>query len=1048
MPEPRATAEAGRAQGVRHLGQTAGVTRSSSRPPGVRRALVAAVAVLLSAAVLAPVTSAGAAPAGLVRLHGSVVTVPAGSTVLGPADGAAHLTVDVALRPRDPAALAAFVTAVSTPGDPRYHHYLAPGAFGGAFGPTAATVAAARRWLAGTGLAVGATSSDGLLTPVSGTTAQVEAAFGVPLVQARLASGRTARVATADPQVPAALADQVTGVVGLGDQAVATPQLVKDAPRDMVGEATPSPHSSAGPQACSAISSFQGAWTATQLARTYGLSSLYGAGRTGAGQTVGIFELEPFTPSDIQAYQACYGTSVPVSTTLVDGGATGFQEGEAALDIEVVAGLAPGASIRVYSGPNDNGNGPIDTYARMVADDSAKVLSTSWGECEAMMDPSTQAAESTQFAKAAAQGQSVLAASGDTGSSDCWTRIQPDTSLAVDDPADQPDVTGVGGTSLTAAAADAPTEQVWDDPGGQPPSGGGGGNSSDFTAPAYQQVAAVRSADTSSTCGASHDQQCRQVPDVAASADPLHGDIVFWSGTWWVFGGTSQASPLWAALVADTNQGCASPAGQLGPALYGSGATPSFNDVTTGTNALFGGSAYTARAGYDLASGWGSPRAAQLLGLLSGAAAGCPTVTSVSPASGVAVGGTTVTLTGSGFGTGTPVVHFGAAAATVVASTPTSVTVTAPDATFGGTVGVTVTTTGTAGGTSPVTASSRFTYTSPQVTAVVAARGPTSGGSRVTVEGTGFTGATAVTFGTTPATSVHVTSATSLSAVVPAGPPGGGAVAVHVTVPLVGTSPAAPGSTYTYALPGYLLAASDGGVFTYGAAGYHGSGAGQATAPIVGTAMAPGDTGYWMAGSAGQVLAFGTAGWFGSAQGTSLNHPVVGMAPTPDGQGYWLVASDGGVFSYGDAAFYGSTGDIVLNRPIVGMASTPDGRGYWLVASDGGIFAFGDAAFHGSAGNLVLNRPVVGMAATPDGGGYWLVATDGGVFAYGDAAFEGSAGNLVLNRPVVGMTVDLTGDGYWLVASDGGIFAYGTARFEGSAGNLVLNEPVVGMAAT
>ena len=1024
------------------------------RPSGpFRRALVAAGTLLIVATALTPAVDAAAAPAPMVRLAGTVVTVPSGSTVLGPADGAARLTVEVALRPRDPAALAAFVTAVSTPGNPKYHQYLAAGQFGTVFGPTPATIAATRRWLAGTGLTVGATSEDGMITPASGTTTQVEAAFAVPLVQARLSSGRTARLATKDPLVPSSLAAQVTGVLGLGDQATATPQIVGQVPRaPSPGGPSVSPRSQVGPQACSAISGFQSGWTATELAQTYGLSSLYANGRVGAGQTVGIFELEPFTASDIQAYQACYGTNVPVTTIPVDGGATGGQAGEAALDIEVIAGLAPGASIRVYSGPNGNGNGPIDTYMAMVTQDVAKVLSTSCGECEAMMDPAYQSEESTLFAEAASQGQSILAASGDTGSSDCWTYIAPDTQLAVDDPADQPDVTGVGGTSLTSASPGAPTETVWDDPSGEPPSGGGGGNSSDFVAPPYQLVASAQSADTSYTCGSSQTQQCREVPDVSASADPAHGDIVFWSGTWWTFGGTSQASPLWAALVTDTNQGCTSPAGQLGPALYSSGAASSFNDITSGTNALFGGTAYTARAGYDLASGWGSPRAAQLLGLLSGSAAGCPTVTSVSPSSGKAFGGTTVTISGTGIGTGTPVVHFGHTAATVVASTPTSVTVKTPDVTYGGTVGVTVTTTGTAAGTSPVVSASRFTFTSPQVTSVAAAKGPTAGGGTVTVEGTGFTGvtgATGVTFGSVSATSYRVISSTTLTAVVPPGPSGGGSVTVHVTVPLFGTSPAGPASAYDYALPGYLMAASDGGVFTYGAAAFYGSAAGRAlSGPVVGTAMAPGDTGYWMVGADGQVLAFGSAVWAGSAAGTFLSHPIVGMAATPDGQGYWLGAADGGGFTYGDAAFYGSMGGRPLDEPVVGMAATPDGKGYWLVASDGGIFSYGDAVFHGSAGNLVLNRPVVGMATTTDGDGYWLVASDGGIFSYGDAAFHGSAGNLVLNKPVVGMSVDLTGDGYWLVASDGGIFSYGTARFYGSAGNLTLNEPVVGMAAT
>ncbi|MGQ0520892.1 MAG: DUF7948 domain-containing protein [Actinomycetota bacterium] len=166
------------------------------------------------------------------------------------------------------------------------------------------------------------------------------------------------------------------------------------------------------------------------------------------------------------------------------------------------------------------------------------------------------------------------------------------------------------------------------------------------------------------------------------------------------------------------------------------------------------------------------------------------------------------------------------------------------------------------------------------------------------------------------------------------------------------------------------------------------------------------DKGYWTVASDGGIFAFGGAQFHGSTGAIRLNQPVVGMAATPSGRGYWLVASDGGIFAFGDAAFRGSTGGVRLNRPVVGMAATRTGKGYALVASDGGIFAFGDAQFHGSTGALRLNQPVVGMAATPSLGafnGYWLVAADGGIFAFGDASFHGSTGAIRLNRPMVGM---------------------------------------------
>ena len=256
------------------------------------------------------------------------------------------------------------------------------------------------------------------------------------------------------------------------------------------------------------------------------------------------------------------------------------------------------------------------------------------------------------------------------------------------------------------------------------------------------------------------------------------------------------------------------------------------------------------------------------------------------------------------------------------------------------------------------------------------------------------------------------------------------------------STPATPTAS---AASGYWLVGTDGGVFNFGDAQFHGSaGSLHLNAPIVGMATTPDGSGYWLVASDGGVFTYGDAVFHGSTGGLHLNAPIVGMATTPDGGGYWLVASDGGIFTYGDAVFHGSTGGLHLNKPVVGMAAAPGG-GYWLVASDGGVFTYGDAVFHGSTGGLHLNAPIVGVAATPDGGGYWLVASDGGIFTNGDAVFHGSTGGLHLNKPVVGMAA-APGGGYWLVASDGGIFSYGDAVFHGSTGGLHLNAPVVAAA--
>jgi hypothetical protein len=248
-------------------------------------------------------------------------------------------------------------------------------------------------------------------------------------------------------------------------------------------------------------------------------------------------------------------------------------------------------------------------------------------------------------------------------------------------------------------------------------------------------------------------------------------------------------------------------------------------------------------------------------------------------------------------------------------------------------------------------------------------------------------------------------------------------------------------------VPGYWEVASDGGVFSFGNAGFFGSTGGlRLNRPVDGIGATPDSRGYWLVASDGGVFNFGDAVFSGSMGGKQLNAPVVGIAPTPSGSGYWLVASDGGIFSFGDAVFSGSMGGQPLNKPVVGIAADSHTGGYWQVASDGGIFSF-DAPYYGSAGAMKLNKPVVGMASTPDGRGYWLVASDGGIFSF-DAPFYGSAGAMKLNKPVVGMASTPDGRGYWLVASDGGIFSFGDAPSYGPIGALVVNQPIVGMTAT
>jgi subtilase family serine protease len=624
-----------------------------SRPvrPHLHPAAALLVVALLALGLAAAASAAplrGATVGASLRV-GRAPVIPAGATAQGALSESSVIDAIVALEPRDPAALTAYAQFVSEKGSRLYHHYLSVPQFASRFAPGSVQVASVRAALRAEGLKVGRLAANGLSLDVSASAGRMSSAFATSFRRYRTRNGHIVFANTAAPSLPASVAGLVQSVVGLDSVAVPTPAGLVTSHSRHAPRVTSKSVSAPGEVQCGGAAG-TGGNTAGQIASAYGLSDLYATGNGGNGSTVALFELESYSASDVATYQSCYGASASVSNVLVAGGpGSGSGSGEAALDIEDVIGLVPDASILVYEGKN-TGTGALQTYQAIVTDDRAKVVSTSWGLCEADEGSLAANVENTLFQEAAVQGQTVLAASGDHGAQDCASGTES-TKASVDDPASQPYVTGVGGTSLSAIGP-PPTESVWNGTWnsgtGSASGAGGGGVSTVWGQPSYQSGIALTQLATS--CGKSR-TTCREVPDVSADADINTGYSIYYKGHWSIFGGTSAAAPTWAALAALANASAACAGKSVGfanPALYHAAASAYstfFNDVISGNNSYHGITGFGARSGYDMASGLGSPKGAAVAAIMCGST-WTPPATSTTPTTSPApTPAPTVTLT-------------------------------------------------------------------------------------------------------------------------------------------------------------------------------------------------------------------------------------------------------------------------------------------------------------------------------------------------------------------------------------------------------------------
>lgn len=359
------------------------------------------------------------------------------------------------------------------------------------------------------------------------------------------------------------------------------------------------------------MSGFTG-YSPASLKIAYNINAL---GMDGSGQTIAIVASGGFKPSDIENYAKTFKLPTPqIETILVDGanGKPTSDAVEVTLDIEVAIAIAPKAKILVYEVPKLNDRTKIDLVSKIVSDGRSKIINISYGLCELAKEESAVKAFHTLLAKARAQGITIFVAAGDDGAYDC---AQVDNSianqLAVDYPASDSYTTAVGGTALIVQNGKYTGEVAWGEP--SDPSGGGGGVSSFFALPKFQQSYLIQDA---------NQQNARQLPDVSADADSYTGYAIYCTtGTdgckgWEAIGGTSAATPLWAAATALVDQYLATKFNDpkallIGPEYlyllqdaYTNNAVTAapYRDVTKGDNLY-----YPAGDGYDLATGLGTP---------------------------------------------------------------------------------------------------------------------------------------------------------------------------------------------------------------------------------------------------------------------------------------------------------------------------------------------------------------------------------------------------------------------------------------------------------
>jgi subtilase family serine protease len=664
----------------------------------------------MAAGSLAAAATASASTAkNVTRIPGSYLPVNAAKTGQ---ISASRMSVEVVLQPGNAKGLNSLLDALYTKGSADYGRWLAAGQFDSRFAPSRATVQAMTSYLQGKGLSVQRTVTPFLLRAV-GSSAQIDAAFGTTIDSYRNAQGVQFYSNDSSVSVPASLAPSVLGVVGLTNTVRQRPmyQLAPARPARSTGHRggepkceIPYPTTLAQLEAIPPNGPYNGygggpgcsGLTPSQTNSIYNAPSA-GPRAKGAGATVAVFELTAYNHSDITTWAHTFygpryqprlvdinvdGGPLAPNTSKCPVGDTCFYgyggDIEAEADIEQDLTIAPDTnSVLVYNAPNDEtGQTALDEYATIANQDIADSISTSWGQCEADAGLAYAQAENIIFEQMAAQGQSMFAASGDTGAFECVRdgTFSDHAPIEAANPASQPWVTGTGGTSFESFdPGDNPnpsypygTEAVWNtldvchgNNSSKATSTGivdcglygasGGGHSIFWPMPNYQRGPGVISPYTvsgPSNCAlAKTGQPCREGPDVSANSDPLTGYAEYCTGStyvspnptgkdyestchgltktpgapgWLHIGGTSLSAPLWGALFSDRDAFQGHRSGAANYLLYALFDNPrtyafAFHDITGFHQVSNNNGYYPVTPGYDEATGIGTPNFAALI---------------------------------------------------------------------------------------------------------------------------------------------------------------------------------------------------------------------------------------------------------------------------------------------------------------------------------------------------------------------------------------------------------------------------------------------------